>query len=89
MSDALIKNPARFVATEIDDETVVMSLDSGDFFSLTGTAQSIWRLLDGSRDRAAILAQLTAEFDAPEADIAADLDAFIADLRAAGLLAAS
>ena len=85
---ALAKDPTRYAETRIDDETVVMSLDTGDFFSLTGTAQSIWRLLDGSRDRAAILSELSAEYRAPEAEIAADLDAFVAELRAAGLLAA-
>lgn len=85
---ALAKDPTRYAETRIDDETVVMSLDSGDFFSLTGTAQAIWRLIDGTRDRAAILAALAAEYDAPEAEIVSDLDAFIADLRAAGLLAA-
>jgi pyrroloquinoline quinone biosynthesis protein D len=85
----LAKDPSRFAETRIDDETVIMSLDSGDFFSLTGTAQSIWRLLDGTRDRAAILAELAAEYDAPEAEMASDLDSFLAGLRAAGLLAAS
>ena len=85
----LAKDPSRFAETRIDDETVIMSLDSGDFFSLTGTAQSIWRLLDGTRDRAAILAELAAEYDAPEAEMSSDLDSFLAGLRAAGLLAAS
>ena len=85
----LAKDPSRFAETRIDDETVIMSLDSGDFFSLTGTAQSIWRLLDGTRDRAAVLAELAAEYDAPEAEMASDLDSFLAGLRAAGLLAAS
>ena len=85
----LAKDPSRFAETRIDHETVIMSLDSGDFFSLTGTAQSIWRLLDGTRDRAAILAELAAEYDAPEAEMASDLDSFLAGLRAAGLLAAS
>ena len=82
----LAKDPARFAETRIDDETVVMSLETGDFFSLTGTAQSIWRLLDGTRDRAAILAALAAEYDAPAAELEADLDPFLADLFAAGLL---
>ena len=85
----LAKDPSRFAETRIEDETVVMSLDSGDFFSLTGTAQSIWRLLDGTRDRAAILAALAAEYDASEAEMASDLDAFLADLRDAGLLASA
>lgn len=84
---ALAKDPSRYAETRIEDETVVMSLESGDFFSLRGPAQAIWRLLDGSRDRAAILAALAEEYDASEAAMAADVDAFLADLRSAGLLA--
>ena len=82
------KDPTRFAETRIEDETVVMSLDSGDFFSLTGTAQSIWRLLDGTRDRAAILAELAAAYGAPEAEMESDLDAFLGELLAPGVLAA-
>lgn len=81
------KDSARYAETKIDDETVVMSLETGDFFSLTGTAQAIWRLLDGTRDRAAILAALAADYEAPETVIAAEYDAFVAELHAAGLLA--
>ena len=84
----LAKDPTRFAETRIEDETVVMSLDTGDFFSLTGTAQAIWRLLDGTRDRAGLLAALAADYDAPDAELAADCDAFIAELCAAGLLVA-
>ena len=86
MSGALAKDPARFAATEIDDETVVMSLDSGDFFSLAGTARSIWTLLDGTRDRAALLAALAAEYRIEPAAVADEVDAFLAELAAAGLI---
>lgn len=86
MSGALTKDSARFVATEIDDETVVMSLDSGDFFSLTGTARAIWALLDGVSDRDALLASLASEYGAAPATIADEVDAFLAELIAAGLV---
>ena len=85
---ALAKDPARFVETEIDDETVVMLLDSGDFFSLRDTARAVWRLLDGRRDRAAIIAALAESYDAPPAVLAADVDAFLAELEGTGLLTA-
>lgn len=58
MSQPLTKDPAAFAETRIDDEIVIMNLASGDFFSLTDSAAAIWDLLDGSRDRAAVLAAL-------------------------------
>ncbi len=86
MNAAIAKLTDRFTETEIDDEIVVMQLDTGDFFSLTGTSTAIWRLIDGSRDRQALVAKLCAEFGAAEAEVAADVDELLGKLRGAGLL---
>lgn len=83
----LVKRAERFSETDIDDEVVVMRLDNGDFFSLAGTAAATWRLIDGGRDRDALLAALAEQFEVAEVDIAADLDEFLAELREMGLLA--
>lgn len=88
MTGALAKDPARFVETTIDDETVVMSLASGEFFSLTDTARAIWELIDGSRDEAAIVAALAAEYtEAAPGALAGDVARFVGELRDANLLA--
>ena len=89
MNQPLTKDPAAFAETRIDDEIVVMNLSSGDFFSLRESGAAIWDLIDGTRDRAAVLAALARDFDAGEADLAADLDAFLAELRGNGLLSGS
>jgi len=85
---SLSKQPDRFSETDIDDEVVVMRVDNGDFFSLSGTAAAAWRLIDGTRDRAALLASLAAEFGTDEVEIAADVDEFLAQLKELGLIAA-
>ena len=87
MSQPLTKDPSAFAETRIDDEIVVMNLASGDFFSLEDSAAAIWDLLDGTRDRAAVLAALSAQYDAPNADLARDLDSFLGELRSDGLIA--
>lgn len=86
MDQALTKRTDRFSETAIDEEIVVMSLDSGDFFSLTGTARTIWQLIDGNRNRAALLAELASRYGCEEAEIADDLDGFVAQLSQAGLI---
>jgi PqqD family protein of HPr-rel-A system len=83
---AISRAEGAYSETEIDQEVVVMNLESGDFFSLTGTARAIWRLIDGTRDRDALLAELASEFAAAPAEIAADLDPFLEALAAAGLI---
>lgn len=82
----LTKAQDRFSETAIDDEIVVMSLDSGDFFSLSGTARAIWLLIDGTCDLPGLTAALAEEFDAPAATLAADVATFIAELGRAGLV---
>lgn len=86
MTGLLTKASDRFSETTIDDETVVMSLDSGDFFSLSGTARTIWELLDGTRDRAALIATVAGRYGVAEESIAGEVDAFLTQLDQAGLI---
>lgn len=85
----LAKQAGRFTETEIDDEIVVMRLDTGEFFSLTGTAAETWRLIDGTRDRSALVKALAAGFGGGEGDIAPDVDEFLTRLKELGLIADS
>lgn len=84
---AIAKQTNRFTETDIDDEIVVMRLDTGEFFSLAGTGAAAWRLIDGTRDRAALITALAEEFDGVEGEIAADVDDFLAQLKELGLVA--
>ena len=85
--NALTKQSDRYAETDVDDEIVVMRLDNGEFFSLAGTAAATWRLIDGTRDREAVVAALAEQYEGAEADIASDVDEFLATLRDMGLLA--
>lgn len=84
MTGTLVKREDTFAETRIDDEVVLMDLANGDFFSIAGSALEIWELIDGQRDRDAILAEPAATFAMPPAELAGDLDAFLAVLFDAG-----
>ena len=86
MNNAIRKTKGRFNETMIDGEVVAMNLDNGDFFSLTHTGKEIWDLIDQLSDREAIIAALAESYGADRSAIAADVDAFLADLRGAGLV---
>ncbi len=88
MTVPLRKNPQAFSETAIDGEVVLLNLNDGTFFSLTGTAAEIWPLIDGLRDRPALLADLAAEHGTTAEVIAADVDHFLAQLTDAGFIAA-
>lgn len=89
MTRPLTKFTDRFTETAIDDEVVVMSLNSGDFFSLTGTARTIWQLIDGTRNRDQLLEVLTDRYSGETESFAEDVDQFLLQLLEAGLLADS
>lgn len=84
MTGILVKREDTFAETRIDDEVVLMDLANGDFFSITGSALEIWELVDGQRDRAAILAELAANYAVSPAELADDVDAFLSLLVDAG-----
>jgi hypothetical protein len=87
MTRLLTKNQAAFSETAIDGEVVLLNLKDGTFFSLTGTAAVIWPLIDGTRSRVALLAELVQAHGEDEGVIAPDLDAFLIQLTGAGFLA--
>ena len=87
MTITITKCPDQFSETAIDEEIVVMSLESGDFFSLSGTGRTIWQLLDNHSKRVELLAELARSYGLDESAIAAEFDLFIASLSQAGLVA--
>lgn len=87
MTAPLTRAEGRYSESTIDDEVVLMHIESGEFYSLTGTAAAIWDLIDGQRDRAGLVTELAREYGVEPAEIGADVDAFLARLRAAGLVA--
>lgn len=76
-----------YTESELDGEIVLMRLDSGEFFSIAGTGTAIWELIDGRRSRDDLVAELRGRFEGPFETIAGDVDGFLAQLTAAGLLA--
>lgn len=71
------KADTRFAETVLDDEVVLMNVDTGEFFSLVGTGRAIWSLIDGKRDRIAIRDELLEIFEVEPEQCSSDVDAFI------------
>ena len=86
MNEIPVKRADSFSETRIDDEVVVMALASGEFFSLRETAKEVWEAIDGVRTRNDIVAALAAAHGVGAETIVGDIDAFLADLHAAGLI---
>jgi len=82
----ICKIPGRFVETEVDGEVVVMDTSSGRFYALEATGLAIWRAIDGKTGRDSLVADLAERFGECVDIVGADVDAFLATLRDAGLV---
>ena len=89
MMPAIAKLTGRFTEAEIDDEIVIMRIDNGEFFALSGTAAAIWRLIDGRRDSEAVIAALADQYMAGAGDVATEVGDFLTQLEETGLLGRS
>lgn len=82
----LTKSTNKFAETRIDDEVVLMHVDTGHFHALKDTGLAIWDLIDGTRDEAAICAELQRQFDVSADECSREVHQFTSDLRSAGFL---
>ena len=80
---------ADVIFRELDGEAVLLDLASGRYFGLNAVATRTWTLLAAGAGLDDVTAVLTAEFDAPAAEIAADVRSLVSELLARGLLVAA
>jgi coenzyme PQQ synthesis protein D (PqqD) len=64
----------------LDDETVVLNLTSGDYYTLNGTGTRAWQLIEEHGDLETVREVMSAEFDAEGDRIAEDLQRLVRDL---------
>ncbi|MGD0546292.1 MAG: PqqD family protein [Terracidiphilus sp.] len=83
--DRLSRTP-EMLSTELDQETVLMSIDAGAYYGLKGTAQSIWEKLATPLTFSALVDCLVKEFQITPEACAEDLQRFLAELEEEGLL---
>ena len=80
------KVPDRFAETDLNGETVLMNIDTGQFHALKNTGLAIWRLIDGVRSIAAIQAELLKIYDVDDAQCQAETFRFLNALKESGFV---
>jgi hypothetical protein len=75
------------VLAQAAGETVILlTPDSGEYFTLNEVGGRIWELADGSRTAAEIAGTLVDEYDAPPEEIQADMFELLSELAEERLL---
>ncbi len=86
MLDTIYLPSEDIVAREIEGELIIVPLAAGigdledELYSLNETGRAVWRLLDGQRSLRAIASTLSAEYEAPAAQIEQDLCGLVEEL---------
>ncbi len=83
--DRLSRTP-EMIATEIDQETILMSIDAGAYYGLKGPAQSIWKKLETPMTFSALVDSLVKEYRITPEICVADVKKFLAEMEREGLL---
>ena len=74
------------LSTELDQETVLMSIDAGAYFGLAGPARSIWEKLAEPLTFSDLVDQLVLEYNITPEACATDLQGFLGQMEQEGLL---
>jgi hypothetical protein len=73
-------------ATELDDETVLMSIDAGAYYGLAGVARNIWEKLKSPTHFSDLVDSLEREYCVSHETCIVDSHTFLAELEKEGLL---
>lgn len=73
----------------VQDEVVALDLRQSEYLTFNDTGQVLWQALAQGTNPVDLVIQLLERFDVDEATASADVAAFLAGLRARGLLAES
>lgn len=74
------------IAAEMDGDVVMLSIENGQYYGLTGIAPRIWELLETPHSVDQLLVDLLQHYDVAEDVLRADLDGFLTDMQQNGLL---
>lgn len=72
--------------TELDGQFVLMDIESGAYFELTGVGSVIWRVLETSRSETDLVNHIIGSYDVGQAECERDVRAFLDKLLAARMV---
>ena len=74
------------IATDMDGDTVMMSIVRGKYFGLDPVGSRVWKLLEQPATLDDMVRVVRAEFDVDEATCKADMASFVGELQSHGLI---
>jgi hypothetical protein len=74
------------LSTELDEETVLMSIDAGAYYGLAGVARRIWEKLENPMSFSELVDCLEREYAVSRETCVSDVQKFLGEIEREGLL---
>jgi hypothetical protein len=84
--EQLVKRSSDIIASEVDGEVVMMSVDKGMYFGLDSTGRDIWNKLEQPKSINKICDELQREYNAEAEVLKSDVLAFVKELLENGII---
>jgi hypothetical protein len=78
--------PSHVLSRKAAGETVLLNLDSEEYYGLDGVGDRLWGLLEGGTTFGHVIAALLDDYEVERAVLEADVSALLADLADSGLV---
>ena len=78
--------PDHVLSRKAAGETVLLNLDSEEYYGLDGVGDRLWGLLEGGTTFGQVIAALLDDYEVERAALEADVSALLADLADSGLV---
>lgn len=86
-ADTVLRRKSDLVESTMDGETVMLDIESGHYFGLSGAGPHLWALLQRDRRAGALVDSVREEFAVSAGDdVQADVMAFLRELLDKGLI---
>jgi hypothetical protein len=91
MNGVVFRHHDSLVARDLAGEKVILPVrgkvgDLGCIYTLNGTANEIWKLLDGRRTVAQIVEEMAPQYEVDRETLAADVNRTLTELQQEGLI---
>ena len=84
--DSKLTVPPQVLSRLVEDETVLLNLETGIYFGLDGVGQKIWEAVTAGQDLGTTVEKVVSEYDVDKAQAEADVIEFANTLVERGLL---
>ncbi|MDD2451470.1 MAG: lasso peptide biosynthesis PqqD family chaperone [Sulfurovum sp.] len=84
--DKMIRRSTDVIASEMDDELVMMSMENNAYYGLNSVGRRVWELLETEQTLLSLCGQLMEKYDVDEAACQRDVSALVMKLEKAGLV---